>query len=111
MNFLLSIHYIVWIIISTFFFAIGEYASKKWALSPTSGFAIIVVLTYVLSSVTWLPAIFQKNQLSIVGVMWAVMSLVLTVLIGVIFFGEKLDTLTIVGIVLAVASVAILSME
>lgn len=109
MKYLLSIHYILWLLLSGVFFAIGEFLSKKFALNPKLSLFIILILTSSLGMITWLPAIMQKNQLSVVGVMWSVLSLISTILIGVLIFHEKLTQLNILGIILGVIAVTLLS--
>lgn len=109
MKFIYSIHYIVWLILSAVFFAGGEFLSKKFALNPKFSFVALVLLAYILGTLAWLPAILQKNQLSIVGAIWSVMSLLATVLIGVIIFSEKLSILGIIGIIMAMGAIVLLS--
>jgi len=104
-----SINYIVWLVLSAVFFAIGEFLSKKFALNPNTTLVIIILLTYSVGVLFWLPAILQKNQLSIVGTMWSVLSLLTTVLIGVLIFKENLSLTGIIGIVFAVISIILLS--
>jgi hypothetical protein len=109
MKSLLSINYFFWLIISALFFAVGEFLSKKFALEPHGSIVVWLVIIDVFSVLTWLPAILQKNQLSIVGTIWSVLSLLLTVLIGIIIFGEKLDYLSIAGIFTAVVAIVLLT--
>lgn len=109
MKYLLSIHYILWLLLSGVFFAIGEFLSKKFALNPKPGLFIVLIMSSVFSMAAWLPAILQKNQLSIVGVMWSVLSVISTILIGVIIFNEKLSQLGVIGIILGIISVILLS--
>lgn len=111
MKFLLSIHYIFWLIISAMFFAGGEFLSKKFALNPKVSFLVLIMLTYGLSELTWLPAIVQKNSLSITGTIWSVLSLCITVLIGILVFGEKLTKIGIAGIITALISIILLSIR
>jgi multidrug transporter EmrE-like cation transporter len=110
MKFLLSINYIVWLIISALFFAIGEFLSKKFALSPKITYIIFILITYSLGTLAWLPAILQKNQLSIVGTIWSVMSLIATIAIGVIIFNEGLSAIGVIGIIVAFISIILLSL-
>ena len=110
MNFLFFFPPIVWLITSGIFFAFGEFFSKKFALHPRFSLLFYLLLVDVISLIAWLPAIMEKHQLSIIGTMWSVISLLLTVLIGVIVFGEKLNTLSILGIILALISVVLLSL-
>ncbi len=99
----------IWLIISALFFAFGEFLSKKFALAPSLSYIILIVAIYALGTLAWLPAILQRNQLSIVGSIWSVLSLVATVSIGVLIFGEKLNIVGIVGIIFAAIAIALLS--
>lgn len=110
MNLILSIPAIVWLIGSAIFFAFGEFLSKKFALAPSFYYVIIILVVYSFGVLAWLPAILQKNQLSIVGTIWSVLSLLTTVMIGILIFGEKLNAIGVVGIIFAVVAVVLLSM-
>jgi multidrug transporter EmrE-like cation transporter len=109
MNFILSIPPLAWLALSAVFFAAGEFLSKKFALAPSWSYVLLVACAYLLGSLAWLPAILQKNQLSIVGAIWSVLSLLTTILIGVLIFGEHLNTTAIIGIILAFVAVFLLS--
>jgi len=99
-----------WIILSVFFFAIGEYLSKKWALHPSIGLIISIVVMYALGTLAWLPAIYKEKTLSIIGVIWMLLSLVATLFVGIFVFGEKLTLVHVIGIVFAFISVILLSL-
>lgn len=107
---LFSINYIIWLIASSLFFAGGEFLSKKFALNPSWVLVGLIILSYSVSVLLWLPAILQKNQLSIVGTIWSVLSLLITVLIGTIIFSEKLSITGIIGIIFAFLSIILLSL-
>jgi multidrug transporter EmrE-like cation transporter len=111
MKLLLAIPYIVWLIISALFFACGEFLSKKFALNPSTQYVLFIIVMYTLGTLAWLPAILQKNQLSIVGAIWSVMSLLATVLIGIIIFHEHLNTIGILGIIFAAIAISLLSLS
>lgn len=110
MNIILVIPVMAWLIISAILFAIGEFLSKKFALNPSWEYVVVTVFVYLLGSLAWLPAILQKNQLSIVGAIWAVLTLVATILIGVVIFNEHLSVVGIVGVCFAIIAVALLSL-
>lgn len=111
MKFLLSIHYLIWLTLSALFFAGGEFFSKKFALNPRAIFVAYILLMYIIGTLAWLPAILQKNQLSIVGAIWSVLSLLATVLIGVLIFGERLSTIGILGVIAAFVAIVLLSLN
>jgi hypothetical protein len=63
----------VWLMVSAFFYAGGEYFSKLWAINPTAGISLQVVMFYSIAALTWLPALLDKNQITImatVGYCW-----------------------------------------
>ena len=103
------IHYIIWLIISALFFAGGEFLSKKFALNPKPAYIIYILIFYSLGVLAWLPAILQKNQLSIVGTIWSVLSLLTTILIGVLLFNEKINATGALGIFFALMAIILLS--
>lgn len=111
MKFLLSIHYIVWLIVSALFFAFGEFLSKKFALAPKWSYVVMIIAIYSLGTLAWLPAILQKNSLSIAGAIWSVLSLAATVLIGILIFGEKVSAIGIAGMATALVAVVLLSLS
>ena len=110
MGLILSVPAIVWLIGSAIFFAIGEFLSKKFALAPSFVYVMVIIVVYSFGVLAWLPAILQKNQLSITGTIWSVLSLLTTVVIGILFFGERLNIIGIIGIIFAVVAVVLLSM-
>jgi multidrug transporter EmrE-like cation transporter len=109
MNFLLTIPAMAWLVLSALFFAFGEFLSKKFSLAPSLPYVLSIIAVYALGTLAWLPAILQKNQLSIVGAIWSVLSLLATVLIGVLIFGEKLNGISITGIAFGAIAIALLS--
>ncbi len=110
MNFILSVPYYVWIIISALLTACGELLSKEFGDTHKTAFLIAAFLVYSLGTIAWFPSIYEKNQLSIVGVMWSVLSLTTTVIIGILIFGEKLNAMSTVGIVFAFIAIIFLSL-
>jgi len=108
---LLSIHYLIWLVLSAACFASGEYFSKKFALEPGTGYLGLIFLMYGLGVLAWLPALMQRNQLSIVGTIWSVLSLLATVLIGVLIFSERLSIVGVLGIIAAIVAIVLLSIS
>jgi len=109
MKYLLMVPSTIWLLLSTAFFAWGEYLSKKWGMNPGWFFAIFIALVYGIGSMFWLPYLLYKNELAIRGTIWSVVSLVVTVMLGVLIFHEKISLVQIVGLLLAFVAVALLS--
>jgi len=110
MNIILAVPYYIWIIASALLTAIGEVLSKEFGNTHRAAFLIAAFVVYSLGTIVWFPSIFEKDQLSIVGVMWSVLSLATTVLIGVLIFHEKLDTMSTIGVILAFAAIIFLAL-
>ena len=100
----------VWIVVSAIFFAFGEFLSKKFALNPGWMLFLAFLVVDLISASAWLPAIFERNQLSVTGVIWSIVSLIATVLIGVLAFNEKLTFVQTVGLMTGLVSVILLSL-
>lgn len=109
MNFLLSIPALVWLIISALFFAGGEYLSKIWGNGPSIYLTILVVCTYALGTLSWLPALLHKNQLAIMGTLWLLLAILATIGIGILVFHERINILQTFGIILAIAALILLN--
>jgi uncharacterized membrane protein len=105
-----SIPYIGWLLFYLLFFTFGEYFSKKLALNPQWTYLVWAEITYIIGGLFWLPAIIQKNSISILSTILTVMSLVMALFIGVIIFKEQLTIIGIIGIVLAFLSVVCLTL-
>ena len=101
---------LLWLTLSGLFFACGEYLSKKFILHPQWWILVLLLCMYCLGVLAWLPALMQKRDLSVTGTLWSVISLCMTVLIGLLIFRERITLLRVCGIGLAVASIVLLSM-
>ena len=100
----------LWIVISAIFFGIGEFVSKKFALNPGWSLFFLFLAVDIISAAAWIPAIFEKNQLSITGVIWSIVSLMATVAIGIFAFQEKLTLIQSIGLAAGLVSVILLSL-
>lgn len=100
---------LAWLAVSGVFFAMGEFMSKKFALEPGWTYLAVTLIAYTVSVLLWFPALIQKNQLSTTGVLWSVISLLMTVFIGLFLFGERPSFVGVVGIVFAFIAVYLLS--
>jgi len=105
-----SINYFYWLLISLLFYAGGEFFSKKFAMHPRVSTVVLILFFYCLGALAWIVALYGKDELAIVGTTWAVLSAMVTVSIGVFIFGEKLNWMGFSGIILAIASIILLSM-
>ena len=56
---------LVWLMVSAFFYAGGEYFSKLWAINPTVSISLQVVMFCSMAALTWLPAQGIKIKLQL----------------------------------------------
>ena len=106
---ILSINYFYWLLVSMVFYAGGEFWSKKFALHPKLSSILLLLFFYALGALAWIVALWGKDELSDVGAMWAVLSLMTTVAIGFYIFKERLNPYGIAGIILSAIAIFLLS--
>jgi multidrug transporter EmrE-like cation transporter len=111
LKFLLSINYLYWLGLSAVLTATGELMSKEFAIHKKPSYIVYLLIAYTLGTLAWIPAIFEKNSLEVAGTLWAVLTLVATILIGALVFGEKVSPLGIAGLVAALVAVVLLSIS
>lgn len=100
-----SVPYFLWLVFSALFIALGDFSSKLWADNPKTSLLILTVILYLGSSLLWLPALLKRNELAILGTAWSLLTILGTVLIGVLFFDEELSSKNWLGVALACISV------
>ena len=82
---------------------------KSYVLSPRPLSLMMLLALYLVGALFWIPALKQKPDLAVTGTLWSVMTLLMTVVIGVFMFAETLAPHQIVGVVFAVGAVVLLS--
>ena len=99
-----------WLFLSSILFAMGEFYSKKWAINPDWQKMTMLIGSYLVSVLLWLQAIGQTKELAVTGAVWSVLSLAITVLLGTMIFGEKLELGHWIGLGAAAVAVFLLSL-
>ena len=108
---ILQYHWFWWLLSSAAAFACGEICSKLWANNSKWYYIPLAVLCYVACSVLWLPAIKEYNKLAVVGIVWSVLAVLTTAIIGIVVFREKLEWYQWLGLVLATVAIILLGGE
>lgn len=99
-----------WLLISSVFFAVGEFYSKKYALEPSWQRVMLVLASYSVSAVLWLQAIRQTKTLATTGIECSMLGLAITIILGAVIFGEKLRLIQWIGLSAAAVAVYLLSL-
>jgi multidrug transporter EmrE-like cation transporter len=105
----MSISVIILLLIGALLYISGDVFSKKYADSPGLLFGLLAWISYSLTTSCWLPALTKFNSLSVLGTIWAVMTTLIAVLVGVFIFKESLTSIQMIGIVMAVISIILLN--
>jgi hypothetical protein len=98
----------LWLSLSALTFGLGGYLSKRWVAHPSPGLLLALILSFMASTLFWLPALRIGKNLIVVGPASVVMCSVVTVLVGVACFNERLGWHTCLGVLLAVFAVFLL---
>ena len=101
---------LLWMVPCFICYALGEWLSKHYAITPTPLMGTLVVLAYSLGAFFWLPAIQRMQTLSIIGTVWCILSLVTTLSIGLFVFNEHLSICQWFGIGLSFVVIVLLSL-
>lgn len=90
---------------------IADILAKQFALNGKLLFAILSILGFVAANVAWLISLRTGAELSKGAVLFAVLSGIGAVLIGVFVYHEKTSAYQVVGLGLGIVAIAFLSVE
>lgn len=99
----------VWLCISVLLYSGGEFISKTWANSPSTGEVVAILVLNGLSTFFWLPAILSENKLAEIGTAWLVLAAAAPICIGVLLFKEELSMIQWIGAGLAIVAFLLLT--
>ena len=91
------------------FYAVGEYYSKKYANTSMAQFGAIAWAGYAINAFCFLPALSKYNSLSILGTIWNLLYVIITLLIGLAIFKEPITTTQMIGLGVAFIAIVLLS--
>ena len=94
-----------------FFEFVADFIAKEYSLKGGPFFWTLALLGYVVANTFWLYAISHGSGLGRGAMIFSVGSAVLAVLLGTIFFKERITPLEITGLVLGVVSLILLFWE
>jgi multidrug transporter EmrE-like cation transporter len=95
--------------LSTLIFLVAATCAKSWAVSASNGKLVLTIALYSVGNLIMLRLVREFGMASAFSLS-AIIQLIAINLIAVMFFGERLTYAHCMGILLAVASVIILSL-
>ena len=97
------------IFLLTSFTAIGDSFLKKAGQFKTTDyvFLLIGIFVYILSGIVWF-YVYKQTKFSVAGSIYGVATALIFALVGIFYFKESIKPSEILGIVLAISSMALL---
>ncbi len=99
--------FIFLVIIVSIFEVVGDILFKEWTIKNDKFYLIIGIIAYLIATTFWAFSLKFQN-LSKAVVIFGVLTIIIGVLVGVFIYKEELTTLNIIGVVLGLASIALL---
>ena len=90
---------------------IADLLAKQFAMSGNLVFALLALLGFVLANGAWLMSLRSGAQLGKGAVLFAVLSGMGAVLIGLLVYQEHVSPSQVIGLILGIAAIAFFSME
>ncbi len=103
-RFIFLIPVVVWLAGYVVFYCFGEFFSKKMGMNPGWQNFVLLLLSYNISVLFWVPSIIQKNSLSLTSTLYTLAASVAGIVLGLVVFHEKVTPLQGTGIALGIAS-------
>jgi len=103
--------WLTFILILVVFELIADVLAKQFALNGKLVFAVLSILGYVAANIAWLISLRSGGELSKGAVIFAVLSAIAAVVIGLFVYGEKASPYQLIGMVLGIAAIVFLAME
>lgn len=99
----------LWVLIAMVFYAIGEYSSKEYANTSHWRYGAVAMFGYIVNALCFLPALSKMNSLTVLGTIWNLGYVFVTLFLGLVIFKEPLTALQVVGLSLGVISIILLT--
>jgi multidrug transporter EmrE-like cation transporter len=103
--------WLTFILILVLFELIADVLAKQFALNGKLVFAVLSILGYVAANIAWLISLRSGGELSKGAVIFAALSGIAAVMIGLLVYREKASSYQLVGLVLGIAAIVFLSVE
>lgn len=97
------------VLVASIFYGFGEYYSKVYANTASMKALFTALGFYNLTCLCWFPALKRLNSLTVLGTIWNISYAIITIVLGVVIFGETLTVLQIIGIILGIGAIICLS--
>lgn len=101
--------WLLFLLLLVAFELIADILAKQFALSGQPVFAVLAILGFIAANTAWLSSLRTGAELGKGAVLFAVLSSIGAVLIGLFVYKEKTNPNQLIGLALGIAAVAFLS--
>lgn len=100
---------LLWLLVSMVTFSITEILAKMYAANANIKYILWSILLAGLNSVAFIKALQAYNSLSIIGTLWNIAYVTLTIGLAVVMYHEPLTAKQIAGFILSCVGVVLMS--
>jgi len=93
------------------FEVVADILAKEWSLNRPVVFAVGAILAYVVANTFWLFALKNGSGLAKGAVIFSVASAICASVLGIVFYGEKLNMLQLAGVFFGIISLVLIFWE
>jgi|SRR5579884_2506935 len=110
LKWLLSPTWLLFLLLLVGFELIADVLAKQFGVTGKLFFAVLSILGYVVANIAWLVSLRTGGELGKGAVLFALLSGVGAVLIGLLVYQESVSPYQLIGLVLGVTAIGFLSM-
>jgi multidrug transporter EmrE-like cation transporter len=103
--------WLTFILLLVVFELVADVLAKQFSLNGKLVFAVLSILGYVAANIAWLISLRSGGELGKGSVIFAALSGIVAVMIGVLVYKEKASPYQLIGMALGIAAIVFLSME
>ncbi len=102
-------HWILAISLLILFEIFADIFAKEYSLKQTALFWVLALGSYMVANIFWLVAINNGSELARGAVIFSVGSAIAAVMVGLVMYGEKVNKIQVVGMVVGLVAIGLIS--
>lgn len=91
--------------------ASADILAKTWQIKSIWFWAAAALIAYLLANMFWLLSLKNGAGLAKGAVLFSIMSAILAVIIGVVFYKEQITQIQLVGLIIGIIAIALIFWE
>ena len=105
------INWLIPLAILIFFEGVADIFAKYWSLKGGFWLVAFSLISYILANTFWLFALRNGSGLGRGAIIFSVASAIIAVLLGLLLYHEKINSIQIIGVFLGIVSLALIFWE